>query len=424
MSEEKKVVKVKLVKHEWPDERQARHRKYIKRALGVVLAVVLFLGGMTAGAFIAQPQDSKSLTSSKLNMILKIMNELWYFGDEIDDLSTELLDDAIYGITTQEIDIHTQYLDSEYAQQFLSSMEGAFVGIGVQYSTATQDYIILRVFKDSPAENAGMRVGDIIRKVGGVAVEEIEDISGAVKGEAGSQVTITVQRGNEMLDLECIRGDVNSSANGYVSGDVGVLEILTVADNTASVVGEILADFEEQGIKKILIDLRDNGGGYLTSVVDIASYFLPKGSIVLQEQDKDKNIISVEEKPTHPKSKYAITGLYFYPDDVVSKAKLVKKSPRGELEITTLNDMYLQEGRLKAQLLGDGFTWFDTGTPDSQLEAANMIKTIQSNKGRVICAPEIIGYQNGWLSKEELLQRGELLHKNDYGKCLIKVAKE
>lgn len=144
----------------------------------------------------------------------------------------------------------------------------------------------------------------------------------------------------------------------------------------------------------------------------------------IMELDKDKNIISVEEKPAHPKSKYAITGLYFYPDDVVSKAKLVKKSPRGELEITTLNDMYLQEGRLKAQLLGDGFTWFDTGTPDSQLEAANMIKTIQSNKGRVICAPEIIGYQNGWLSKEELLQRGELLHKNDYGKCLIKVAKE
>lgn len=144
----------------------------------------------------------------------------------------------------------------------------------------------------------------------------------------------------------------------------------------------------------------------------------------IMELDKDKNIISVEEKPAHPKSKYAITGLYFYPDDVVSKAKLVKKSPRGELEITTLNDMYLQEGRLKAQLLGDGFTWFDTGTPDSQLEAANMIKSIQSNKGRVICAPEIIGYQNGWLSKEELLQRGELLHKNDYGKCLIKVAKE
>lgn len=144
----------------------------------------------------------------------------------------------------------------------------------------------------------------------------------------------------------------------------------------------------------------------------------------IMELDKDKNIISVEEKPAHPKSKYAITGLYFYPDDVVSKAKLVKKSPRGELEITTLNDIYLQEGRLKAQLLGDGFTWFDTGTPDSQLEAANMIKTIQSNKGRVICAPEIIGYQNGWLSKEELLQRGELLRKNDYGKCLIKVAKE
>lgn len=144
----------------------------------------------------------------------------------------------------------------------------------------------------------------------------------------------------------------------------------------------------------------------------------------IMELDKDQNIISVEEKPEHPKSKYAITGLYFYPDDIVSKAKLVKPSPRGELEITTLNDMYLQEGRLKAQVLGDGFTWFDTGTPDSQLEAANMIKTIQSNKGTVICAPELIGYQNGWLSREDLLARGELLRKNEYGKCLIKTAKE
>ena len=144
----------------------------------------------------------------------------------------------------------------------------------------------------------------------------------------------------------------------------------------------------------------------------------------IMELDKDQNIISVEEKPEHPKSKYAITGLYFYPDDIVSKAKLVKPSPRGELEITTLNDMYLQEGRLKAQVLGDGFTWFDTGTPDSQLEAANMIKTIQSNKGTVICAPELIGYQNDWLSREDLLARGELLRKNEYGKCLIKTAKE
>ena len=144
----------------------------------------------------------------------------------------------------------------------------------------------------------------------------------------------------------------------------------------------------------------------------------------IMELDKDQNIISVEEKPEHPKSKYAITGLYFYPDDIVSKAKLVKPSPRGELEITTLNDIYLQEGRLKAQVLGDGFTWFDTGTPDSQLEAANMIKTIQSNKGTVICAPELIGYQNDWLSREDLLARGELLRKNEYGKCLIKTAKE
>ena len=140
----------------------------------------------------------------------------------------------------------------------------------------------------------------------------------------------------------------------------------------------------------------------------------------IMELDGNK-VISVEEKPKEPKSNYAITGLYFYPKGVSEMAKNVKPSARGELEITTLNDMYLQEGNLKACILGEEFTWFDTGTFDSQLEASNMIKTIESNKDNVICCPEQIAYYKGWLSYEKLEERANLLKKNSYGEYLIKL---
>ncbi len=144
----------------------------------------------------------------------------------------------------------------------------------------------------------------------------------------------------------------------------------------------------------------------------------------IMELDQEQNVLSVEEKPQHPKSNYAITGLYFYPKGVSQVAKMVKKSPRGELEITTLNDLYLKEGKLKAELLGEGFTWFDTGTFDSQTDAINMIRTIQNNKDKVICCPEQIAYYRGWITKDELQKRATLLEKNTYGQYLKKLIKE
>ena len=144
----------------------------------------------------------------------------------------------------------------------------------------------------------------------------------------------------------------------------------------------------------------------------------------IMELDSDNNVLSVEEKPQNPKSNYAITGLYFYPKGVSAKAKEITPSARGELEITTLNDMYLQDGVLKAEILGDEFTWFDTGTFDSQLDAANMIRSIETNKDKVICCPEQIAYYKNWISKDELQERAKVLSKNNYGKYLQKVVDE
>ena len=138
----------------------------------------------------------------------------------------------------------------------------------------------------------------------------------------------------------------------------------------------------------------------------------------IMELDKNNNVLSVEEKPKEPKSDYAITGLYFYDNTVVDRAKDVKKSARGEYEITDLNDMYLKDGKLRAELLGAGYAWFDTGLTDSLLDASTTIKTLQNLRASIISCPEQIAYKQGWITDEQLEERANLMAKNEYGKYL------
>lgn len=140
------------------------------------------------------------------------------------------------------------------------------------------------------------------------------------------------------------------------------------------------------------------------------------------EFDENGKVLSVEEKPKNPKSNYCITGLYFYPAGVSEMAKQVKPSLRGELEITTLNDMYLKKDKLDVQLLGRGFAWLDTGTMDSLVEAANFVQMIEKRQGIKISAPEEIAYKNGWIDKKTLLESAERYGKSPYGEHLKNVA--
>lgn len=140
------------------------------------------------------------------------------------------------------------------------------------------------------------------------------------------------------------------------------------------------------------------------------------------EFDATGKVISVEEKPAHPKSNYAITGLYFYPRGVSAMAHDVRPSARGELEITTLNDMYLERGLLDVDLLGRGYAWLDTGTMDSLVDAADFVRMIEKRQGIKISAPEEIAYRNGWISKEKLLESAKRYGKSPYGEHLKAVA--
>lgn len=140
------------------------------------------------------------------------------------------------------------------------------------------------------------------------------------------------------------------------------------------------------------------------------------------EFDAKRNVLSVEEKPQYPKSNYAITGLYFYPSGVSEIARQVKPSARGELEITDLNRLYLEQENLKVQILGRGFAWLDTGTMDSLMEASTFIQTVQNRQGVVISSPEEIAYYEKWITKAQLLETAEMYGKSPYGEHLRRVA--
>lgn len=190
-------------------------------------------------------------------------------------------------------------------------------------------------------------------------------------------------------------------------------------DASAMVLGDNI--FYGNGFIKILEDAKSNAENGYATIFGCEVGDPERFGIMYLDGNR---VVKVEEKPKNPTSKIAITGLYFYPKGVSELAKKVTPSKRGELEITSLNDMYLQQGLLKANVLGGGFDWFDAGTHDSLLDTACYVRAKQKNTRKVIAALEQIGYLNGWLSKEELLKRAELMHKNSYGEYLKEYAEK
>ena len=170
-------------------------------------------------------------------------------------------------------------------------------------------------------------------------------------------------------------------------------------------------------LRKAAADAEQNGRA------TIFGYYVPDPErFGIVEFDENLNVIAIEEKPQKPKSNYAVTGLYFYPAGVSDMAEHVKPSSRGELEITTLNELYLQEGILDVQLLGRGFAWLDIGVVEALADAVDFVRVVQNRQGIEISAPEEIAYRNGWISREQLLEAAELYGKSPYGQHLRQAA--
>ena len=186
-------------------------------------------------------------------------------------------------------------------------------------------------------------------------------------------------------------------------------------DCAAMVLGDNI--FAGHGLKKRLkaaVENAENGQG-----ATVFGYYVddPERFGIVEFDDKGK-AVSIEEKPEHPKSNYCVTGLYFYDNKVVDYARNLKPSPRGELEITDLNRIYLEAGQLNVELLGQGFTWLDTGTHESLVEATNFVKTMEDHQHRKIACLEEIAYLNGWITKDDVMKVYEILKKNQYGQYL------
>ncbi|MBQ7305042.1 MAG: glucose-1-phosphate thymidylyltransferase, partial [Clostridia bacterium] len=212
----------------------------------------------------------------------------------------------------------------------------------------------------------------------------------------------------------CVQPSPDGLAQAFLLGEEFIGD-----DACAMVLGDNI--FYGNGFGKILRAAVENAEQNARATV-FGYYVTDPERFGVVEFDENGRVISVEEKPKQPKSNYAITGLYFYPKGVSAIAHGVKPSARGELEITTLNEMYLNQGELDVQLLGRGFAWLDTGTMDSLVEAADFVQMVEKRQGIKISAPEEIAYKNGWITKEKLLESAARYGKSPYGAHLKAVA--
>jgi len=219
--------------------------------------------------------------------------------------------------------------------------------------------------------------------------------------------------------------------------DLGIKLVYAIQPSPDGLAQAFIIGEEFIGDDKVCMVLGDNifyGFDFSRTLRDAAT--LEDGAVVfgyyvndperygVAEFDANGKVLSLEEKPAQPKSNYAVTGLYFYSNDVIKKSIGLKPSKRGELEITDLNRLYLEEGRLSLKMMGRGMAWLDTGTHDSLLEASNFIATIENRQGLKIACLEEIAFRNGYITKEQLLKLAEPLKKNHYGEYLIKIANE
>ena len=212
----------------------------------------------------------------------------------------------------------------------------------------------------------------------------------------------------------CVQPSPDGLAQAFLLGEAFIGE-----DACAMVLGDNI--FYGNGFGKILRAAVENAEKSARATV-FGYYVNDPQRFGVVEFDEQGRVISIEEKPKAPKSNYAVTGLYFYPKGVSDMAKEVRPSARGELEITTLNEMYLHKEKLDVQLLGRGFAWLDTGTMDSLVDAADFVRMVEKRQGIKISAPEEIAYKNGWITKEKLLESAQRYGKSPYGEHLKAVA--
>jgi len=243
---------------------------------------------------------------------------------------------------------------------------------------------------------------------------------------AGIQEILIISTPQDLSKFENLLGDGSSfgmkldykeqpSPDGLAQAFI-IGEDFIGEDSVALILGDNI--FYGQGLTDLLIDAVSNVA--INNMATVFGYHVKEPSKYgVVEFDKSNNAISIEEKPLNPKSNYAVTGLYFYPNDVVNKAHRVTPSARGELEITSINEMYLNENRIKVDLFGRGYAWLDTGSHEDLLEASKFIETIERRQGLKVACIEEIAFEKGYISRKQLLATAKVMKNNQYGQYLL-----
>lgn len=294
-NEDDELKVINLTKYESPELKDEKKKNKSLKRVAVISTMVAILVGWFGGSILPYGFASSLRTklasiftmdsSKKIEETLEIMENDWYFGSDIDDLNDRLIDQALVGITTNSEDKHTEYMSKEEMESFTQSINRNYVGIGVSYITTDDTAIIEKVYKDTPAEKAGLQSGDIIHTVDGEDVTGYasDEIKAAVQGKEGTVVTIGIIRDGKNIAIDITRAEVSSTTYGeLLENDIAYLQLYQFGTTTPDEVKNYLDDFNSA--KSLIIDLRDNGGGYLDSVEGVASCFLDKGTVVMSQE--------------------------------------------------------------------------------------------------------------------------------------------
>ncbi|HHX52173.1 MAG TPA: S41 family peptidase [Erysipelothrix sp.] len=304
-------VNVKLEKHLWPDEIKSRQRKRSIILVVIVGLLFSFAFGWATGRVnsrsnnnqpIVNPENPNTTTPvltpeqqfSKFQYIYEVLSNNWYFSNEMEDAGNQIMDNAINGMLELNGDPHTSYMSQEELKDFEEGINQNFVGIGVQYYQVDGYSIVLKVFNNSPAENAGVLPGDIFIEVDGVNVVDLDTdtISEMVKGEENTIVNIVFQRNEELVETNISRAPITSTTYAEIlEPGIGYLELNSFGLSTPNEVERELQMMKDNGVTKIVIDVRDNSGGYLQALNEIASFFLEPNSVIIQQEDVDGHIV-------------------------------------------------------------------------------------------------------------------------------------
>ncbi len=274
------------------EKREGKLRK-ILIAIFVVLALVLSATGGYLAAMVNSGSGSTTVDSG-----LQVLNEVkyfllneFYYGDDSTEYEEQLIEDAINGMVDAQGDPYTTYMNAEEVEEFYSQLSSSFVGIGVSYQMYEGNILVVSVVRFSPAEEAGIMAGDLIVAVDGVRCEDSDEdtIVNAIKGEEGTTVVITVLRNGEEIDFEITRATISSTVDSEMKDGIGVLTISSFSDGTGEEVIEHLAALVEEGATRLVIDIRNNTGGYLSTLITICDCFMQDGDIIMREVDRDGN---------------------------------------------------------------------------------------------------------------------------------------